>query len=87
MSRVQPSNGPNTYHSVIQMMMPTFMAPQLRTAKGLDSVPANREIGPPHEATNRIRSVKNPALRMKMMSMIGPITNPNPPEAIRDPTP
>ncbi len=63
------------------------MAPQLRTANGRVSVPANREMGPPHEATNRISSEIKPAMRMNAISMIGPITNPNPPEAIRDPTP
>ena len=69
------------------MTMPRFIAPQLRTANGLVSVPANREIGPPQEATNRIRSANSPAMRMNAISMIGPIMNPNPPEAILDPTP
>ena len=67
--------------------MPRFIAPQLRTANGRVSVPAKREMGPPHEATNRISSETKPAMRMNATSMTGPITNPNPPEAILDPTP
>ena len=83
----QPNNGPNTYQMDNQITIPPLKKPQLRTATGRLIVPTNLEIGPPQEATNRIRSDSKPARRMKVISIKGPVTKPAPPDAILDPIP
>ena len=81
------NNGPVSIHSSIQNARLAVITPQVLTMIGLEMPPPSLEMGPPQVATNLKARVSNPAISVNSSRKMIASKNPNPPLAIRDPTP